>query len=106
MTEANTAYLAVHAVSPGKLEMTEKPLIDPPADHVRIRVEACGSVTRMQPPSKGRCRSSGRVYRAMKPPAGSMLWMASRAGLSVSASVSTFSAAAAATARPAAAAIS
>src|SRR5437879_2900259 len=35
-------YRAVQAVSPGKLELTEKPLLDPPAGHVRIRVEACG----------------------------------------------------------------
>ena len=35
-------YRVVQAVSPGKLELTEKPLIDPPEGHVRIRVEACG----------------------------------------------------------------
>jgi propanol-preferring alcohol dehydrogenase len=35
-------YRAVQAVGPGRLELTEKPLIDPPAGHVRIRVEACG----------------------------------------------------------------
>jgi alcohol dehydrogenase, propanol-preferring len=35
-------YRAVQAVSPGKLELTEKPLLDPPTGHVRIRVEACG----------------------------------------------------------------
>src|SRR5271156_5836548 len=37
-----STYRAVHAVSPGKLELTEKPLSDPPPQHVRIRVEACG----------------------------------------------------------------
>src|SRR5271170_6970280 len=41
MASAST-YRAVQAVSPGKLELTEKPLVDPPAGHVRIRVEACG----------------------------------------------------------------
>jgi propanol-preferring alcohol dehydrogenase len=41
MKNAST-YRAVQAVSPGKLELTEKSLIDPPAGHVRIRVEACG----------------------------------------------------------------
>ena len=41
MQSAST-YRAVQAVSPGKLELTEKPLLDPPAGHVRIRVEACG----------------------------------------------------------------
>src|SRR3984957_19177445 len=35
-------YRAVQAVSPGKLQLTEKPLLDPPSGHVRIRVEACG----------------------------------------------------------------
>jgi len=35
-------YRAVEAVAPGRLEMTEKPLVDPPPGHVRIRVEACG----------------------------------------------------------------
>src|SRR5258708_32783450 len=37
-----STYRAVQAVSKGKLELTEKPLVDPPAGHVRIRVEACG----------------------------------------------------------------
>src|SRR5580704_14926840 len=39
--EAQT-YKAVHAVAPGKLELTEKPLTDPGVGEVRIRVEACG----------------------------------------------------------------
>ena len=42
MAETQSTYRAVQAVSPGKLELTEKPLRDPPAGHVRIRVEACG----------------------------------------------------------------
>src|SRR2546430_17424501 len=42
MAKSKSTYRAVHAVSPGKLELTEKPLSDPPAGHVRIRVEACG----------------------------------------------------------------
>ena len=33
---------AVHAVSPGKLELTRKPLVDPRPGYVRIRVQACG----------------------------------------------------------------
>src|SRR5271156_1897628 len=37
-----STYRAVHVVSKGKLELTEKPLLDPPAGHVRIRVEAFG----------------------------------------------------------------
>jgi alcohol dehydrogenase, propanol-preferring len=35
-------YRAVQVVSPGKWELTSKPLVDPPFGHVRIRVEACG----------------------------------------------------------------
>lgn len=35
-------YRAVQATSPGVLELAEKPLMNPDADHVRIRVEACG----------------------------------------------------------------
>src|SRR5215469_9328607 len=42
MRQAQSTYGAVQAVSPGKLELTEKPLLDPPPGHVRIRVEACG----------------------------------------------------------------
>jgi alcohol dehydrogenase, propanol-preferring len=42
MAQAGSTYRAVQAVSPGKLELTEKPLLDPNPGHVRIRVEACG----------------------------------------------------------------
>jgi propanol-preferring alcohol dehydrogenase len=42
MSHAEVTYRAVHAVSPGKLELTRKPLVEPGAGHVRIRVEACG----------------------------------------------------------------
>jgi len=42
MPGAEKTYRAVHAVGPGKLELTEKPLLDPLAGYVRIRVEACG----------------------------------------------------------------
>jgi propanol-preferring alcohol dehydrogenase len=42
MAQVQSTYRAVQAVSPGKLELTDKPLLDPPAGHVRIRVEACG----------------------------------------------------------------
>jgi propanol-preferring alcohol dehydrogenase len=42
MAKSKFTYRAVHAVSPGTLELTEKPLSDPPPQHVRIRVEACG----------------------------------------------------------------
>jgi D-arabinose 1-dehydrogenase-like Zn-dependent alcohol dehydrogenase len=37
-----SSYRAVHAVSPGRLELTEKPLVEAPPGYVRIRVEACG----------------------------------------------------------------
>ena len=42
MTKDKSTYRAVQAVSKGKLELTEKPLSEPQAGHVRIRVEACG----------------------------------------------------------------
>src|SRR6202045_5324354 len=42
MMKSASTYRAVQAVSKGKLELTEKPLVDPPTGHVRIRVEACG----------------------------------------------------------------
>jgi alcohol dehydrogenase, propanol-preferring len=42
MPGAEKMYRAVHAVGPGKLELTEKPLLDSSAGYVRIRVEACG----------------------------------------------------------------
>jgi alcohol dehydrogenase, propanol-preferring len=35
-------YRAVQAIAPGKLELTEKTLVDPQPGFVRIRVEACG----------------------------------------------------------------
>jgi propanol-preferring alcohol dehydrogenase len=42
MKQAQSTYRAVQAVGPGKLELTEKPLLAPPPGHVRIRIEACG----------------------------------------------------------------
>src|SRR6266850_4028647 len=42
MSQTRSTYRAVQAIRPGKLELTEKPLLDPPPRHVRIRVEACG----------------------------------------------------------------
>jgi propanol-preferring alcohol dehydrogenase len=42
MVKRGSTYLAVQAVGPGKLELVQKVLADPPAGHVRIRVEACG----------------------------------------------------------------
>jgi propanol-preferring alcohol dehydrogenase len=42
MPNTEVTYRAVHAVSPGKLELTRKPLADPLPGYVRIRVEACG----------------------------------------------------------------
>jgi propanol-preferring alcohol dehydrogenase len=37
-----TTYRAVQVVSPGKWELTSKPVVDLPFGHVRIRVETCG----------------------------------------------------------------
>jgi len=42
MSSVKLSYRAAQAVKPGKLELTEKPIVDPPPGHVRIRVEACG----------------------------------------------------------------
>src|SRR6202040_4194745 len=42
MMEAASTYRAVQAVSPGRLELTEKTLHAPGPGKVRIRVEACG----------------------------------------------------------------
>src|SRR2546426_9933635 len=42
MSQTRSTYRAVQAVSSGKLELTEKPLLDPLRGHVRIRIEACG----------------------------------------------------------------
>lgn len=37
-----STYRAVQATAPGQLELVELPIQEPPAGHVRIRVEACG----------------------------------------------------------------
>jgi propanol-preferring alcohol dehydrogenase len=42
MSDIEGTYRAVQAVSPGKLELTRKPLVDPQPGHVRLRVQACG----------------------------------------------------------------
>ena len=42
MAQAQATYRAVQAISPGILELTRKPLVDPRPGHVRIRVQACG----------------------------------------------------------------
>jgi propanol-preferring alcohol dehydrogenase len=42
MAQVGSTYRAVQAVSPGKLELTQKPLAEPGPGYVRIRVEACG----------------------------------------------------------------
>ena len=81
MSQTRSTYRAVQAVSPGKLELTEKPLLDPPRGHVRIRI----------------ARRSVGSMRSVK---------ASKAGQSASVSGWGFSAAAADTAFPAAPATS
>ena len=40
--EGASTYRAVHAVSPGRLELSEKTMQPPGPSRVRIRVEACG----------------------------------------------------------------
>jgi alcohol dehydrogenase, propanol-preferring len=42
MSDAHATYRAVQAVSPGKLELTRKPLVEPQPGYVRVRVETCG----------------------------------------------------------------
>lgn len=42
MSRHPTTYIAVQAVAPGQLELTQKPLVDPAVGQVRLRVEACG----------------------------------------------------------------
>ena len=42
MAATQSTYRAVQAVSPGKLELANLPVVDPPVGHVRVRVEACG----------------------------------------------------------------
>lgn len=40
--ESASTYRAVHVVAPGRLELVQRPIRDPGAGEVRIRVEACG----------------------------------------------------------------
>jgi alcohol dehydrogenase, propanol-preferring len=42
MAAKQPTYRAVQAVSPGNLELANLPVVEPPAGHVRVRVEACG----------------------------------------------------------------
>src|SRR5260221_7848984 len=42
MDQRATTYRAVQAVAPGKLELVHKSFTEPPPNHVRVRVEACG----------------------------------------------------------------
>jgi D-arabinose 1-dehydrogenase-like Zn-dependent alcohol dehydrogenase len=102
-----STYRAVHVVSKGKLELAEKPLLDPLAGHVRIRVEACGvchsdaiTVDGLLPIQYPRVPGHEAVGRSM-PSA-----RASKAGAPANASASAFSAAIAGIANTAATAIS
>ena len=105
--EVSSTYRAIQAVSQGRLELTEKTLQAPGPGKVRIRVEACGSATRIPAQWKLCFRSNGHASQAMRSSGGSMrLVPVSRAGWSVSAWVSGFSAGPAAIASSAATAIS
>ena len=42
MNPTRKTYRAVQVSSPGKFELVERPLLDPPAGRVRLRIEACG----------------------------------------------------------------
>src|SRR5437773_8599070 len=37
-----STYRAVQVTSPGKMDLVQRPLVDPAAGRVRLRVEACG----------------------------------------------------------------
>src|SRR6266446_2045584 len=81
MSQTRSTYRAVQAVSPGKLEPTEKPLLDPPPGHVRIRVEACGVCHSDAGTVEGVSPSNGRVCPATRRSVGSMRSLkASKAG--------------------------
>ena len=57
MTNDTATYRAVQAVAPGQLELTTKPLREPPPGYVRIGVEACGV-----------CHSAAGTVAAPRPP--------------------------------------
>jgi NADPH:quinone reductase-like Zn-dependent oxidoreductase len=87
MAKAGSTYRAVHVVSPGKLELTEKPLLDPKPGHVRVRVEACGVCHSDSFTVEGAFfRSNGRASRVTRR-WGALIWSAPvrRAGRSASA---------------------
>ena len=95
--EGTSTYRAVHVVSPGRLELSEKTMQAPGPSRVRIRVEAGGVCHSDSGTVEGLFRSIGRASQAMRSSAASMrLVPVSRAGRPVSASVSGFSAALAA----------
>ena len=105
--QEKATYSAVQVVSPGKWELTSKPILDPPGGHVRIRVEACGvchsdagTVDGLFPIEWPRVPGHEVVGRI------DALDRVSRVGPSVSASASGFSPAPAVTASSAAAATS
>src|SRR5271156_3846866 len=106
MTKTQSTYRAVQATAPGKLELTDKPLLDPPAMSASaLRPVACA--IRIPRQWKGYYRSNGREYLGTKRLAGSTpLAKAFRAGKWANAPASDFSAAVADTASIAAMATS
>ena len=105
--EAASNYRAVQAVGPGRLELTEKTMQAPGPGKVRIRVETCGVCHSDSGTVEGLFPINWPRVPAMRSSAASMrLVPASRAGWSVSALGSGFSAALAAIASSAAMAIS
>jgi len=76
--QGKTTYRAVQVVSPGKWELTSKPVVDPPFGHVRIRVERCG-VCHSDAATEMDCsRLSGRAFPATRWWAESMLELRTR----------------------------
>ncbi len=99
----DNSYRAIEAVSPGRLQLTRKPLRNPDADQVRIRIEACGVCHSDVATIEGQFPVDWPRVPATRSSGGSTHWVpACVVGRSVSAWVWGFSAASAAIARSAA----
>jgi hypothetical protein len=40
----SVTYRAIQAIAPGKPQMVELPVVEPPTGHVRVRIEAHGNM--------------------------------------------------------------
>src|SRR5437660_10963354 len=78
MGPLRSSYHAAQAVIRGKLELTEKPSLDPPPGHVPIRVEASRSQSQLEGDAFGVVLPFGSESKqepdaAIQPPAESLL---------------------------------